>query len=74
MAWYDETLKGKYPAKQHAKKVVEYIRSKVPDANGIIYLESRGSKLIEDLDQEEHFRSARSPAPLSSPADETTCG
>jgi Xaa-Pro dipeptidase len=56
MSSYDEVLKGKYPAKQHAKQVVEYIRSKIPDANGVIYLESRHTKLIEDNDEPEHFR------------------
>lgn len=56
MAPYDETLKGKYPGKLHAKKVVEYIRSKIPNANGVIYVEGKKSKLHEDCDQEEHFR------------------
>lgn len=58
MAPYDETLKGKYPGKLHAKKVVEYIRSKIPGAAGVIYLEGKRSKLHEDCDQEEHFRYA----------------
>lgn len=56
MASYEATLKGKYPGKLHAKKVVEYIRSKVPGATGVIYLEGKQSKLHEDCDQEEHFR------------------
>lgn len=56
MAPYEETLKGKYPGKLHAKKVVEYIRTKVPNANGVIYVESKKSKLFEDCDQEEPFR------------------
>ena len=53
---YETILKGRYPAKSHAKKVVEYIHSKIPDATGVLYLESRASKLHEDSDQEEHFR------------------
>lgn len=53
---YDTILQGKYPAKRHAQRVVEYIRSKVPNANGVLYLESRATKFLEDNDQEEHFR------------------
>lgn len=56
---YDEILRGKYPAKRHARRVVEYIRSKVPNASGVLYLESRAMKLLEDCDQEEHFRQRR---------------
>lgn len=58
MASYNETLQGKYPAKLHAKKVVDYIRAKSPEATGVLYLESQKSKLHEDCDQEEHFRYA----------------
>lgn len=53
---YNTILKGKYPAKQHAKRVVDYIRSKVPDASGVLYLESRMTKLLEDNDEPEPFR------------------
>lgn len=56
MAPYEEVLKGKYPGKTHAKKVVEYIRSKIPNATGVIYVEAKKAKLHEDCDQEEHFR------------------
>lgn len=56
MAPYEEALKGKYPGKTHAKKVVEYIRSKIPNATGVIYVEAKKAKLHEDCDQEEHFR------------------
>lgn len=56
MAPYDEVLKGKYPGKLHARKVVQYIRSKIPDATGVIYVEGKKAKLHEDCDQEEHFR------------------
>lgn len=55
---YDTILQGKYPAKQHAKRVVDYIRTKVPDATGVLYLESRMTKLIEDNDEPEPFRYA----------------
>lgn len=56
MVSYNETLKGKYPGKLHAKKVVEQIRIKLPDATGVIYVEGKKAKLHEDCDQEEHFR------------------
>jgi len=66
MAAHDEVLKGKYPAKEHAKRVTDYIRSKIPGANGVIYLESRHTKLIEDNDEAEHFRYARAAVPQMS--------
>ncbi|KAK4207933.1 putative Xaa-Pro aminopeptidase [Rhypophila decipiens] len=56
---YDTVLQGKYPAKQHARRVVDYIRSKVPGATGILYLQSRSTKKHEDCDQEEPFRQRR---------------
>lgn len=57
MAPYEETLKGKYPGKLHAKRVAEYIRSKLPNAtSGVIYLEGGKTRMIENCDQEEHFR------------------
>ncbi|ROV92297.1 hypothetical protein VSDG_07257 [Cytospora chrysosperma] len=60
MAPYEEVLKGKYPGKLHAKRVAEYIRSKIPDATtGVIYLEGGKTRMIEDCDQEEHFRQRR---------------
>lgn len=56
---YEAVLKGKYPAKSHAKRVVELIRAKKPDATGVLYLEGRMTKLLEDNDGEEHFRQRR---------------
>ena len=55
---FETVLKGKYPAKEHAKRVVQLIREKVPDANGLLYLEGRMTKLQEDNDSPEHFRYA----------------
>jgi Xaa-Pro dipeptidase len=55
---YDTILQGKYPAKRHAKRVVDYIRDKVPGATGVLYLESRMTKLLEDNDSPEPFRYA----------------
>jgi Xaa-Pro dipeptidase len=53
---YNTILKGKYPAKAHARRVVDYIRSKVPAPSGVLYLESRMTKLMEDSDEPEPFR------------------
>jgi hypothetical protein len=53
---YDTILQGKYPAKRHAQRVTEYIRSKIPNASGVLYLESRATKLLEDNDEPEPFR------------------
>jgi len=56
---FETVLKGKYPAKEHAKRVVQLIREKVPDVNGLLYLEGRMTKLQEDNDSPEHFRQRR---------------
>ncbi|KAI6772901.1 hypothetical protein HG530_003859 [Fusarium avenaceum] len=56
---YEAVLKGKYPGKAHAKRVVDLIRKDVPDANGIIYLESQMTKMMEDSDEPEPFRQRR---------------
>lgn len=47
MAVDSDLLKGKYPAKAHAKKVAEYIKSKGGDANGVIYLEAQRTRMNE---------------------------
>lgn len=65
MAPYDAILKGKYPAKAHARRVAEYIRSRLPDKGdgsaprAVLYLESRATKLLEDNDEAEPFRQRR---------------
>ncbi|KAI0128280.1 putative Xaa-Pro aminopeptidase [Xylariales sp. AK1849] len=55
----ETVLKGKYPAKAHAKRVVDYIQNKAPDATGILYLEGRADKLLEDSDEPVPFRQRR---------------
>ncbi|KAI1406062.1 peptidase M24, structural domain-containing protein [Hypoxylon fuscum] len=55
----EKVLSGKYPAKAHAKRVVDYIRSKIPDATGVLYLEGRADKLLEDSDEPVPFRQRR---------------
>ncbi len=44
---YETVLKGKYPAKLHAKKVADWIVGKGGDKNGTIYLEAQKQKLQE---------------------------
>ncbi|RYO43018.1 putative Xaa-Pro aminopeptidase [Alternaria arborescens] len=56
---YEDVLKGKYPAKAHAKKVAEWIIEKGGDKNGTIYLEAQKLKLNEDNDGEAPFRQRR---------------
>lgn len=62
MTDYDEVLKGKYPAKAHAERVAAYIRAKLPAGkadHGVIYLESKATRLLEDNDEPEPFRQRR---------------
>ncbi|KJZ68386.1 Putative Xaa-Pro aminopeptidase pepP [Hirsutella minnesotensis 3608] len=56
---FEAVLKGKYPAKAHAKRVVDIIRQKTPDAAGVVYLEGRMTKMQEDNDSPEPFRQRR---------------
>jgi hypothetical protein len=56
MADYEAVLKGKYPAKAHAKKVIEWMKKKDPSVNGVLYLEGQKTSMIEDNDSEAHFR------------------
>lgn len=55
----ESVLEGKYPAKAHARRVVDHIRGKLPDATGVLYVEGRMTKLLEDNDEPEHFRQRR---------------
>ena len=43
----EDVIRGKYPAKAHAKKVVEYIKSKGGDMTGTLYLEGQKTRMIE---------------------------
>ncbi len=55
----EDVLNRKYPAKAHAQKVVECLRRRnrqESDVGGVIYLEGQKTKMIEDSDQELHFR------------------
>lgn len=52
----DAILAGKYPAKAHARRVVDYIRKSKPDASGVLYLEGQKTRMIEDNDESALFR------------------
>lgn len=53
-----EILKGKYPARAHAAKVASYLQSKNPaSASATIYLEGQKTRLLEDNDEPQPFRS-----------------
>ncbi|KUJ19111.1 putative Xaa-Pro aminopeptidase pepP [Mollisia scopiformis] len=57
-----KVLKGKYPAKEHAKRVVEWMqRNKDGDGEvgGVLYLEGQKTKMIEDNDEAAPFRQRR---------------
>ena len=56
MADYETILKGKYPAKSHAQKVVEYLKKDNANIDGALYLEGQKTRMIEDNDSEAHFR------------------
>lgn len=49
-------LTGKYPAKAHARRVVEYLRQNGFQGDGVLYLEAQKTKMIEDNDSEQPFR------------------
>jgi hypothetical protein len=49
-------LEGKYPAKDHAKRVADYIQASNFGPNALIYLESQKTRLIEDTDTAQKFR------------------
>jgi hypothetical protein len=56
MASTDSILKGKYPAKDHARRVASYLQKAGHPKEGIIYLESQKTRLIEDNDEPVPFR------------------
>lgn len=54
----DNILARKYPAKAHAANVAAYLKSEHPNAAGLIYLEGQKTRMIEDNDEPQPFRSA----------------
>jgi hypothetical protein len=68
MADFEATLAGKYPAKRHAQRVVEWMRKTNPEINeGVLYLESQKTKMIEDNDEAQPFRFEPFPPLLTTP-------
>lgn len=55
----DAILKGKYPAKAHARCVADYLQSKGQSKDGVIYLEAQRTRMIEDNDEPVPFRQRR---------------
>ncbi|KAI8654080.1 AMP-N domain-containing protein [Fusarium sp. Ph1] len=54
-----DILKGKYPAKTHARRVVDYIRTKIPHADGFLFLTGSPEKFYDDTDLVIPFRQRR---------------
>jgi Xaa-Pro dipeptidase len=56
MSSVEEILKGKYPAKDHARRVSDWIVKNGGSPEGVLYLEAQKLKYNEDNDQEACFR------------------
>lgn len=57
MSSIDEIVAGKYPAKSHARRVADLLRSHGHVGQpGVIYLESQKTRMIEDNDEAMPFR------------------
>ena len=55
---HDSILKGKYPAKAHCAKVAAYLKERVKDDSPArIYLQGQKTRMIEDNDEPQPFRS-----------------
>jgi hypothetical protein len=65
MADVTAILATKYPAKAHARRVVEWMRKKKPGVTGVLYLEGQKTRMIEDNDETQLFRSCSSPTCLN---------
>ncbi|KAF2455164.1 putative Xaa-Pro aminopeptidase [Lineolata rhizophorae] len=50
---------GKYPAKEHARKVAGLVVERGGDAKGVVYLEGQKTRMFEDCDQAAGFRQRR---------------
>ncbi|KEF62043.1 xaa-Pro dipeptidase [Exophiala aquamarina CBS 119918] len=59
MSLTDTTLKQKYPAKAHARRVAKYLTDRGLPRDGVIYLEAQKTVMVEDDDQAMHFRQRR---------------
>lgn len=56
---------SKYPAKAHARRVVEWMKKTNPNIGGVLYLEGQKTRMIEDNDEPMPFRFASSPTSLA---------
>ena len=58
MKHQDDILQGKYPAKAHCSKVAAYLKEKIGiDGPSRIYLQGQKTRMIEDNDEPQPFRS-----------------
>ncbi len=58
MKHHDSILKGKYPAKAHCAKVAAYLKATIKDDSpSRIYLQGQTTRMIEDNDEPQPFRS-----------------
>ena len=58
MKHQDDILRGKYPAKAHCSKVAAYLKEKTGiDGPSRIYLQGQKTRMIEDNDEPQPFRS-----------------
>lgn len=55
----DTILKGKYPAKNHCRKVAKYLTDQGLARDAVICLEAQRTRMVEDDDQAMHFRQRR---------------
>ena len=52
-------LRGKYPAKAHAQRVVDYLSTEMPRPNGFLFLSACPERFYQDCDLEIPFRQHR---------------
>ena len=58
MKHQDDILQDKYPAKAHCSKVAAYLKEKTgTDGPSRIYLQGQKTRMIEDNDEPQPFRS-----------------
>ena len=55
----EATLKEKYPAKAHCRRVAKYLTDQGKARDGVIYLEAQKTHMVEDDDQAVLFRQRR---------------
>ncbi|KAK5942270.1 hypothetical protein PMZ80_004833 [Knufia obscura] len=55
----DATLKEKYPAKAHCRRVAKFLTDQGKPRDGILYLEAQKTQMVEDDDQAIQFRQRR---------------